>query len=542
MEAARRNPRNVHHTVRLAVPAAVTLLTLSGALARTIDIAAYTDKVKGAWVGQMAGVEWGAATECRYWHAMVPDTAVPVWSPTMIRNAYWNDDLYVEIPFMWALDSAGVTCGWDAFGACFKRLPGEMWAGNKAAKINLLAGINPPLSGSWQYNADCYAIDWQIESDHVGLVSPGMPMTAADLAWRAGHVVGHGDGVYGAVIVAAMTQAAFFADSLSQILQAGRTAAPSGTIYRAMVDSLFSWRSRYPDWRTTWQRFETFWGRLPHATGILSQSANNGYIWIGLLYGNGDFEASMRIAMQCGADSDCNPSNVGGILGTWLGFSRIPDQWKSGVQWTVSTFGAGTQLPAWNLQTLVDKTVSIARRVVTASGGSVSGSGTAETWTVPDQTFVPLIREQWASTDSLPAISARVAATNGLTVSFAANATDGHGIGEYQWFFGDLNYASGAAVTHTYRQPGTYEVICHANDTRGVTGWRTLRVTVDNGTGVGAQGLSRSPGARLFVRDGERTNGRIFDLRGRCLAGPGRGRTGHAAAAVVPGLQMNVHD
>lgn len=32
----------------------------------------------------------------------------------------------------------------------------------------------------------------------------------------------------------------------------------------------------------------------------------------------------MVIAMQCGQDSDCNPSSVGGILGTYYGFDGIP--------------------------------------------------------------------------------------------------------------------------------------------------------------------------------------------------------------------------
>jgi hypothetical protein len=35
----------------------------------------------------------------------------------------------------------------------------------------------------------------------------------------------------------------------------------------------------------------------------------------------------MNIAMRCGLDSDCNPSTVGGILGTALGMQGIPEKW-----------------------------------------------------------------------------------------------------------------------------------------------------------------------------------------------------------------------
>ena len=58
---------------------------------------------------------------------------------------------------------------------------------------------------------------------------------------------------------------------------------------------------------------------------------NGAYIAIGLLYGEKDFGRTIDIAMRCGQDSDCNPSNAGGVLGTMLGFSGIPEPWKAGL-------------------------------------------------------------------------------------------------------------------------------------------------------------------------------------------------------------------
>lgn len=54
---------------------------------------------------------------------------------------------------------------------------------------------------------------------------------------------------------------------------------------------------------------------------------NSAYILIGLLYGEGDFYKTLDISTRCGQDSDCNPASAGGILGTILGYSRIPDYW-----------------------------------------------------------------------------------------------------------------------------------------------------------------------------------------------------------------------
>ena len=59
---------------------------------------------------------------------------------------------------------------------------------------------------------------------------------------------------------------------------------------------------------------------------------NAAYIVIGLLYGEGDFGKTVDISTRCGQDSDCNPASSGGILGTVLGYSNIPEYWKQGIE------------------------------------------------------------------------------------------------------------------------------------------------------------------------------------------------------------------
>jgi hypothetical protein len=53
---------------------------------------------------------------------------------------------------------------------------------------------------------------------------------------------------------------------------------------------------------------------------------------VGLLYGNGDFTATMEITTRCGQDADCNPSSAGGILGAMIGYEAIPQYWKLGLK------------------------------------------------------------------------------------------------------------------------------------------------------------------------------------------------------------------
>jgi len=40
----------------------------------------------------------------------------------------------------------------------------------------------------------------------------------------------------------------------------------------------------------------------------------------------------LEITTRCGQDADCNPSTAGGVLGTLLGYDRIPSYWKKDLQ------------------------------------------------------------------------------------------------------------------------------------------------------------------------------------------------------------------
>ena len=63
----------------------------------------------------------------------------------------------------------------------------------------------------------------------------------------------------------------------------------------------------------------------------IDATVNAAYVAMGLLYGNGDFTRTMEITTRAGQDADCNPSSAGGILGTMLGYDKIPAYWKMGL-------------------------------------------------------------------------------------------------------------------------------------------------------------------------------------------------------------------
>jgi PKD repeat protein len=68
----------------------------------------------------------------------------------------------------------------------------------------------------------------------------------------------------------------------------------------------------------------------------------------------------------------------------------------------------------------------------------------------------------------------------GMAVAFAGLATGGATPYSYSWIFGDGTSASGASVTHTFSNPGTYSVTLTVKDSNSTTSTGTRQVIVSN--------------------------------------------------------------
>lgn len=73
-------------------------------------------------------------------------------------------------------------------------------------------------------HANC--LDFQIEADFAGIMSPGMVNSAVDFCDRIGHIMAYGDGWYGGVYVAAMYSLAYVSDDIEYIVTEGLKAIP----------------------------------------------------------------------------------------------------------------------------------------------------------------------------------------------------------------------------------------------------------------------------------------------------------------------------
>ena len=85
--------------------AALAAVFVTSAAERRLPLATYRDKMKAAWIGQIAGVAMGAPTEFKYNHKIMPADQWKPWRPEMINNAFDQDDVYVEIACRGGFDS-----------------------------------------------------------------------------------------------------------------------------------------------------------------------------------------------------------------------------------------------------------------------------------------------------------------------------------------------------------------------------------------------------------------------------------------------------
>ncbi len=394
-------PRTTAWGAGLALLALGGPATAAEAPARRISRAVLEDKVRGGWAGQMIGVAFGAPTEFQS-NGKINEGELR-WTPDMIANTIHQDDLYVEMTFAEVMDRIGLDATTEQYGEMFKDSKYSLWHANAGARRNLNRGIKAPFSGHPDFNIHANDIDFQIESDFIGLMCPGLPQASNLYADRVGRVMNYGDGLYGGMLFGAMYASAFFETDPRRVVEQGLLAIPADSGYARLIRDVLAWHAEDPvDWRRTWRRIEEKWNRddpCPEGAGVpfnIDARINGAYVVLGLLYGEGDFAKTLEVATRAGQDSDCNPSSAAGILGVMLGYERIPEKWKAGIPALADT---KFEFTPYSFEDIVASTMARAAKVVTAAGGTFGPSEVVIPVQVPKAP--PL--EQWD-----PGVSSRV--------------------------------------------------------------------------------------------------------------------------------------
>jgi len=340
------------------------------------------DKIKGGWAGQTIGVTFGGPYEFRFQGTFIGDYQSLKWYDGYLKNTMINDpglydDLYMDLTFVDVFEKYGLDAPLDSFANAYANAGYMLWHANQAGRYNILHGIKAPMSGYWKNNPHADCIDYQIESDFAGLMSPGMPNTASAISDKIGHIMNYGDGWYGGVFVGAMYSIAFISSDINYIIGEALKTIPKQSEFYQSINDVIAWHKKYPnDWKQTWLGIQKKWANdigCPEGVFVpfnIDAKVNAAYVVLGLLYGQKDFTKTLEITTRCGQDADCNPSTAGGILGTILGYDKIPAYWKMGLK---EAEGIDFKYTTMSLAAVYDIGFKHAMQNIQRNGGKVNG-------------------------------------------------------------------------------------------------------------------------------------------------------------------------
>jgi ADP-ribosylglycohydrolase len=205
------------------------------------------------------------------------------------------------------------------------RLPfTQTFTAERAAYRNLLHGLRPPVTAT-THNPYREWIGALIRADMWGYTNPGNPARAVDLALTDAALSHVGNGVYGEMWAAALVATAFTAPDARTALDAARTWVPARSRLREAQDRVLELFDAGKPWI--------------EATDIL-QSELGHYDWVhtinnavsiaaGLLWGDGDYTATLELTIRAGGDTDSNGATAGSVFGALHGLTAIPGHWTA---------------------------------------------------------------------------------------------------------------------------------------------------------------------------------------------------------------------
>lgn len=187
----------------------------------------------------------------------------------------------------------------------------------------------------------------QIRADGWAWVCAGKPELAAEFAYRDACWTHTRNGVYGAMLFAAIEAAAFVEHDPRELVAIGLSEIPSdcrlARVIRATVDIC----TRADDWEAAMSGIEALCNSMspPVMNGI--HTINNAALCVmALLFGSMDTLDSVTLSVMAGLDTDCNGATVGSVVGAASGRAafrnNLADRLHDTIRPNLIGFGAVT--------------------------------------------------------------------------------------------------------------------------------------------------------------------------------------------------------
>ena len=225
----------------------------------------------------------------------------------------------------------------------------------RAIYRNLIWNIHPEDAATF-VNPEREFIGGKNRADLYGYVSPGKPQLAAALAYQDAALSHTKNGVYSAMLIAAMISWAFVTNDLEEIIRVGLSEIPQNCRLAEAVNTALDAYRRIEEWDLAYNHL-----LLKYGTYSPIHTINN-TLWVilSLLYSRGDFNRALGTAVACGMDTSSNAATTGSVMGTIYTQPRIPAHWAEPLQNTLQT--AIAQFSETSISDLAKRTARIAER------------------------------------------------------------------------------------------------------------------------------------------------------------------------------------
>lgn len=342
------------------------------------------NRISGGWAGQTIGAAFGSYINSTENDVLLSDHDTIILPDGYLFKTFQNiqslyDDVYRDLTFVQVIDSVGLEATASTFANAYAYTERVSGYAHQTVRYNILKGVGPPDSGHWLNNPHADDIDFQIEADFAGLMSPGMPQTASVICNKVGHIMNYGDGYYGGLYIATLYSLAFVSNDVKYLVEEGIKAIPLRSRFRECIDDVMRWHKQFPeDWRSTWDAVCTKWSDKTgcpdgtHNAANTDARLNAACITLALLYGQGDFMKTFEIFVRMGEKAHCSPASAGGILGVMIGYDNLPLHWKNDLEKIKSM---PFEFTAMSLDDACDASYRHALQVIRDNGGKVRGEG-----------------------------------------------------------------------------------------------------------------------------------------------------------------------
>lgn len=187
----------------------------------------------------------------------------------------------------------------------------------------LAGGLNP-------WREDTHARN---RAELFGLICPGLPAKAAELAWRDARATHTRSGIYAAMFSAALVSAAFTESDPVKLVKIAFGNIPGASRLAHGIAWVLEAHAQFLDWVDCWDAMQIHFPSRPFHHAI----PNTMICVIALLYGGRDFGKALGIAVSGGYYPAANGATVGTISGIQTGAREIPPSWAAPLGNTLKT-------------------------------------------------------------------------------------------------------------------------------------------------------------------------------------------------------------